>query len=229
MTQARVRTILPQNGARIFLIDDYPIIRYSLRQLLTEEKGFDVVGEAAGAADALSGIRATHPQLVVTDVSMSEGDGMNLIKEIHTMWPNIKILIVSRHNDPTHAERALRAGANGYVTKEQATERIEEAVRSLLRDQIYLSPDLSDSLMQRALQSRNGLQSNPIDLLSDRELQVFELLGEGLSTRETSERLSLSIKTIETYRDNIKRKFSLRTGTELTHRAITWKMEHETV
>lgn len=225
MNKARARSVATQNTKRLFLVDDHPMIRHSLNQMLSQQDGLVVVGEAGGAIEAMSGIAQTNPQLVITDLTLAEGDGLDLIKNIRSQWPEIKILVASMHGDPTYAERAMRAGALGYITKDQPPNEIAEAVRTVLRKRIYVSPDLSNALMSRALQNDDGLAKSPIDALSDRELQVFELLGDGKSTREIAEKLSLSIKTIETYRDNIKQKLSLKNSNELTHRAVCWKLD----
>ncbi len=152
---------------------------------------------------------------------------MELIKDIRARWPKMKILVCSMHADPTYAERAMRAGANGYLTKHQPNDDLVDAVSQVMHGGIYICPDLSDSLMQRALASGDGLRTSAVDSLSDRELQVFEMIGKGLSTRKIAECLSLSVKTIETYRENIKQKLSLDSGNDLIHRAVRWTMQQE--
>lgn len=227
MTKAVARSAVSQNKKRIFIVDDHPLIRLSLRQLLDQQKGIEVVGEAGGAPEAISGIRQTQPHLVILDLTLRDGDGMDLLKEISSQWPQIKLLVASMHNEPIYVERAMRAGASGYVTKAQPAEELIAAVQTIFLGRLYINPELSDALMRRSFNRESDLKENPINSLSDRELQVFDLLGGGKSTREIAEKLMLSVKTIETYRENIKQKLSLQNGNELMYRAVSWKIEIE--
>ncbi|MCC6681389.1 MAG: response regulator transcription factor [Phycisphaeraceae bacterium] len=227
MKKAQRRIMTASSAPRVFLVDDHPIIRQGLTQLLEKDEQYQVVGDAAGASEAIAGIKQNTPDIVIVDLMLSDGGGIELIKDIHASWPEIKILVSSMHNDATYAERAMRAGATGYICKEQPPEQMIDAVNSTLKGRIYLSPDLSNTVLKHALQGTEGLQASPIESLSDREMEVFELLGDGLRTRDISERLSLSVKTIETYRDNIKSKLSLNNSAELMHRAIRWKIQRD--
>jgi DNA-binding NarL/FixJ family response regulator len=212
---------------RIFIVDDHAVVRYGLSRFLSEGAEVQIVGEAAGAPGAISGIEREKPDLVICDLSLSDGDGMELIKDIRARWPQIRILVSSMYADPTYVERAMRAGANGYLTKDQQNEDLVEAIGQVLRGGIYICPDLSDTIMRRALQGEDGLRTSAIDKLSDRELQVFEMIGKGMPTRKIADSLSLSVKTIETYREKIKQKLLLDSGNDLIHRAVRWVMQRE--
>jgi DNA-binding NarL/FixJ family response regulator len=223
--KAQKKSVSPSSTTRIFIVDDHPMIREGISQMVQAHNGMVIVGEASGAPKAISGIRDTHPDLLICDLSLAEGDGLELIKDVSARWPQVRILVASMHTDPTYAERAIRAGAAGYITKDQPQEEMLEAISKVLRGRLYVRQDLSDLLVRRAVKSEDGTTSPATDDLSDRELQVFDLLGDGLSTREIAARLSLSVKTIETYRDNIRQKLSLKNSNQLLHRAISWKME----
>ncbi len=214
-------------NTRIFLVDDHPVIRRGLAQMLSQKGQFTIAGEADGVCDALAGLQKNEVDLVIVDITLADGSGLELIKDLHTMRPETKILVASMHHDAMYAQRAIRAGAQGYLCKEQPPDQIIDAVQSVLMGHIYICPDLASTVLQRALQPDDKQTDDPIQALSDRELEVFELLGDGLASREIAERLSLSIKTIDTYRDHIKTKLNFDSSNEVTHHAIRWKLERE--
>jgi DNA-binding NarL/FixJ family response regulator len=210
---------------RIFIVDDHPLVRRGLRDLLRGEPDIEVCGEADGAPEAMALVSRLHPDLVLIDISLKRGHGLELVRQIKAHNPSTKMLVVSMHDEPVFAERALGAGAQGYVTKLEVTEKIVEAVRSVLAGKVFLSPAMADRVLQRVYQRSSAPDNKPLASLSARELAVFELIGHGLSTRLISQNLQLSIKTIETYREHIKKKLCLKSAAELTHYATYWVLE----
>jgi DNA-binding NarL/FixJ family response regulator len=209
---------------RIFLVDDHPIVREGLAQVLAAENDLEVVGQADSAPQAYSGVSATTPHLAIVDLQLREGDGLELIKSLLQMQPALRVLVLTMHAEPYYAERALRAGAHGFLTKEEVGDQIISAVRQVLAGEVYVSSRLSSHLLKRLI-SGGGQGSDPAERLSDRELRVFELIGAGRGTKEIAEELNLSIKTIETYRANIKDKLSLKDATDLVRFAIRWSID----
>ncbi|MBB6429002.1 response regulator transcription factor [Algisphaera agarilytica] len=212
-----------QATARIVVVDDHPIVRRGLIELINDVPEFDVVGEAPDVSTALDVLSEVRPDLALIDLSLGDGHGLELIKQIRAAELNIKMLVVSMMDEALYADRVLRAGASGYLRKEQATENIITAIRQVLDNKIYLSPSATARVLNRVATNESPAQS-PVSTLSDRELEVFELLGDGLSSRDIAARLHLSVKTVETYREKIKTKLSLKNGSELTRHAIHWAM-----
>ncbi len=212
--------------ARILVVDDHPMVRHGLRQLLSTEPGLAVAGEAASAMEALTFLDREPVGLMIVDISLEGMDGLELIKQIRARDEELRILVSSMYDETLYAERCLRAGANGYVGKDAPTETVIEAVRRVLDGGVYLSAQMSDRLLQRVLPGAAPLEASSVEALSDRELEVFRQLGQGKTTREVAEELHLSIKTIETYRENIKAKLALRNSAELVQRAVQWMLEH---
>lgn len=213
------------SGTRIVIVDDHPMLRHGLAQLINREPDLEVVGEAEGAPEALDVIRTQKPSLVIVDISLREGDGLELIQSLKGFSFAPRILVTSMHDETLYAERALHAGAMGYLNKGEATEEVVIAIRQILKGKIYLSERMSDRMLMQVSGRGNAPQSNPVDRLSNRELQVFKLIGDGETTRNIAERLHLSIKTIETHRASIKRKLNLETANELTRHAVQWVLE----
>ncbi len=209
--------------ARIVVVDDHPIVRRGLIELINDVADFDVVGEAPDVSTALDVLKATRPDLALIDLSLGDGHGLELIKSVRAAEFDIKMLVVSMMDEALYADRVLRAGASGYLRKEQATENIITAIRQVLDNKIYLSPSATARVLNQVATAEAPAKS-PVATLSDRELEVFELLGDGLSSREIATRLHLSVKTVETYREKIKAKLSLKNGSELTRHAIHWAM-----
>ncbi len=187
----------------------------------------EVCGEAADPSEALRLIAEGRTDVAVVDITLRTGSGIDLIKRIRERGQRVRVLVWSMHSEALYAERALRAGALGYVNKDQATDRIIEAIRQVLDGNVYLSEAMTARVLHRVVGgAREAVSSSPIDVLADRELEVFRLIGEGVRTTEIGERLHLSVKTVETYRDRIRRKLELSDGTKLAHYATQWILEN---
>lgn len=207
----------------VFIVDDHPVCRAGLRALINTEPVLEVIGEAAGASQSLCFLRDHTPDIVVLDLSLKEGSGMQIIKFIRSYLPDTKILVASMHNEYIYAERVLRQGANGYINKEQAAENILHAIMHVLSGKIYLSEEVSDYILHRRM--TNSFAENemhPTANLSNRELEVFTKIGAGLSSKNIAEQLHVSIKTVDSHRENIKRKLGLLDGSTLVQRAVAW-------
>ena len=211
--------------ARILIVDDHPLVRRGLTELFNGEDDLEVCGEAAGATDAIEAVKKLKPDLLIIDISLEDTNGIELIKRLRAQNVESKMLVSSMHDESLYAERALRAGAQGFVNKEVATENVLEAVRKVLTGAVYLSNEMTGNLLQRVVDGTDGADRSSIETLSDRELEVFERIGDGLTTREIAEKLDLSVKTIETHREHIKIKLRLRNSVELTRRAVQWVLE----
>lgn len=206
---------------KLFIIDDHPLFREGLIRFIEGKEGLTVCGEAENADEALALISEKKPDLIATDLTLPGPSGIELIKQIKAADEKLKVLVISMHDELLYAERAIRAGASGYVMKEEATENVIAAIRKVLDGHIYLSEQMTEKTLQKQLSGSNASET-PIDSLSDRELEVFELIGKGEQTAEIAKKLHLSIKTIETYRGNIKHKLALSNNTELIKHAVQW-------
>jgi DNA-binding NarL/FixJ family response regulator len=209
---------------RVLLIDDHPIIRQGLALLIDREPDLCVCGEAEGAHTAFHAITTLRPDLVVLDISLNGPDGLDVLKEIRMKTANLPVLILSMHDETIYAERAMRAGANGYIMKQEATEKVLVAIRRILQGEVYLSDRLTSSMLQQYVRGASSSKSSPLLNLTDRELEVFRLIGEGHATRQIAYELHLSVKTIESYQAHIKEKLALRNARELVQHAIEWTM-----
>lgn len=207
---------------KVYLVDDHPIVRQGLLKLIEQEDGLEVCGEAGCVPDALAGIRATNPDVVLVDISLEDSNGLELIKTIDDLGLQIPTLVLSMHDESLYAEHALRAGASGYVMKQAASNTLIQAIEKVLDGEIYVSKTMASQMLKMAFRNGGEETRTGTETLSLRELEVFELIGRGNSTREIAEQLHLSVKTIETYRSHIKDKLHLRSGTELMQRAIHW-------
>jgi len=207
---------------RVFLVDDHPIVRQGLAELIEPEPDLEICGQAEDAAGALRTIRETRPDLAVVDISLKDSSGIELIKDLKVRFPDLVVLVLSMHDESFYAERVLRAGAKGYVTKDEATEDVILAIRKLLDGGLYLSEKMSAKMLSKFVEGPAERGTTPMERLTDRELQVFELIGQGISTRNIAEKLHLSVKTVESHRENIKRKLKLDNATELLQHAIKW-------
>jgi DNA-binding NarL/FixJ family response regulator len=216
----------PKKRFRVLIVDDHPAVREALALRIGRQADMEVCGEAEDMAEALRLIADDPPDLAVVDISLKTGSGIDLIKRIKDRTDQVQILVWSMHSESLYAERALRAGALGYINKDQATDRIVEAIRRVLAGKVYLSESMAERLLQRSVgkPQEDGIHS-PLDVLADRELEVFRLIGKGVKTAEIAERLHLSVKTVETYRDRIRHKLGLQDGTKLVHFATQWAME----
>jgi len=210
---------------RILIVDDHPLVREGLIGLIGSQSDFEVCGEAAGMDDARRLVESARPDVAIIDLTLSDGSGIELIKELKERRADLKLLVLSMHEESLFAERALRAGAVGYVHKHEASRTIVQAVRTVLEGRLYLSQRLTQRMLERAVRPGGDTGASPIERLTDREMEVFELLGEGLTSRQIATRLQLSPKTVETHREHIKDKLDLKNGTELTKHALQWVLE----
>jgi len=222
MTSGKTKAETYQNMVKVIIVDDHPIVRRGLIELINHEKDLVVCGQAEDAPQALKAIRTLKPHIVIVDISLKETNGVELIKDIKVQYPSLPVLALSMHDEFLYAERCLRAGAKGYIMKQQATEKVVTAIRKVLNGQVYLSDKMEAKMMCKLVRGGPQIGASPIEQLSDRELEVFLLLGQGHGTRRIAEKLHLSIKTIETYRAHIKEKLNLACATELLQYAIQW-------
>jgi DNA-binding NarL/FixJ family response regulator len=206
----------------VLIVDDHPIVRQGLAQLINQESDLHVCGQAEDGHEALQGIRTLDPDMVVVDISLKDTSGIELIKDIKVQYPNLPVLTLSMHDEGIYAERAMRAGARGYIMKQEATEKVVTAIRRVLAGEVYVSEGMAAKMVGKLIAGPSEVGGSPVDRLSDRELEVFRLIGAGYGTREMAEKLHLSVKTIETYRAHIKEKLDLVDANELLRTAITW-------
>lgn len=216
-----------QLKTRIMIVDDHPIVREGYSRLIEREETLQVCSEADSKVDAIKKVMNDPPDLIIVDISLKDGSGLELIKDIKSQFKQIKMLTVSMHDETLFAERSIRAGALGYVNKQQAAEQLIKAIYRVLEGKVFLSSEITDRMICRSIGSDNYSDQSPIESLSDRELEVFEQIGQGETTRQIAEKLNLSPKTVETYRENIKHKLNLENATELTRNAIQWVLENK--
>ncbi|HEU4727275.1 MAG TPA: response regulator transcription factor [Kofleriaceae bacterium] len=207
---------------QVFLVDDHPIVRHGFTQLLSAEADLAVCGQAADARAALEALTTVTPDVITVDVSLGSTSGIDLIRDLKQRLPRAAILVISMHDELLYAERSLRAGAAGYVMKHEPTDVILRAIRTVAGGEIFVSSAVSSRLVQSWVSNGPPRGSSPLDSLSDREIHVLELMGQGLGTRAIAEALHISVKTVESYRARLKEKMNLRTGTELVRFAIRW-------
>lgn len=207
----------------ILLVDDHPIVLEGLKQLINQQPDLNVCGELADGRATLQTVEKLRPDLAIIDISLKAVNGLDVIKSVKTQYPDLPVLALSMHDEMLYAERALRAGASGYVMKQEATKNLLNAVRWILGGAIYLSEKVTAKLLARMANLKSGATGSALEELSDRELEVFHLIGQGASTRKIAEMLRLSIKTIESHRENIKRKLKLQDAAELVQYAISWQ------
>lgn len=213
-------TTEPRGPVRILVVDDHPIVRLGIRQMIAAEPHLTIAGEAESAATAVELVKS-NPDLAIVDLSLEDGSGLELIRSIRHIAPDTRVLVLSMHDEALFAERALRAGARGYIMKQEAISGLVNAIQEVLAGRVFVSKRLSQYLLER-LGHDAPAESGRLGNLTDRELEVFELIGRGLSTAAIAERLGVSIKTIETYRSNIKSKLGLKDATDLIRFAATW-------
>lgn len=213
--------------SRVLIVDDHPAVREALALRISRQPDLEICGEAADMAEAIQVFDATQPDVLVVDLSLRSGSGLDLIKRLKDRDASVRILVWSMHSESLYARRVLQAGALGYINKDQATDRIVEAIRRVLEGKVWLSDTMTEILLQRAVGANTqALDVSPVDALSDRELEVFCLIGEGLKTATIAERLHLSVKTVETYRDRIRTKLNLTSGADLARAAAQWVLEN---
>lgn len=212
---------------RVLIVDDHPIVRQGLVQLINQESGLMACGEAENAHAALDIIGSTKPDIAVIDISLKSMNGIELLKNLKIQYPKLPVLVLSMHDESLFAERALRAGAKGYIMKQEPPEKLVGAIHKVLGGEIYVSDKMGVKMLHQFVDGRPDGGGSSLERLSDRELEVFQLIGKGMGTRQIAETLHLSVKTIESYREHIKRKMHLSSGSELVQHAVQWvKNEH---
>ena len=219
---ADARSTPVSHKLKVLLVDDHPITRQGMKALVNQQPNLDVCGEADNAAFAIELVGRLQPDLAIVDIALKTTNGIELTKNIKVHAPNLPVLIVSMHDEGLYAERALRAGAMGYLMKQEASEKIIAAIQRLLQGEIYLSDKIKEKMLHRFVNKKGEGMVFSIDTLSDREMEVFQLIGNGYSTRQIAQKLNLSSKTIDSYREHLKLKLNLESGAELVRHAIQW-------
>ncbi len=207
---------------RVLIVDDHPVVRQGLRRIMENEEDLIVCGEAETARDARIAIKELNPDVMIADISLKQSDGIELVRDVRAHYPQLPILVLSMHDEKIYAERLLSTGANGYIMKQAASEQFLVSLRRVLDGGIYVSEAVGNNMIQKFAAGGSYISSNPIDRLSNRELQILHMIGKGMSTRESAESLNLSVKTVESHRQRIKRKLNLNTGTQLVQYAVNW-------
>lgn len=215
-------TQAPKGKTRILLVDDHPVVREGVAQRINRQPDLAVCGEAGTASEALQAIAKLQPDLAIVDLSLDGRSGLELIRDVKDRFPKVLVLVLSIHDEPAYARRALQSGARGYIAKHEATENVILAIHKVLAGEIYLAEGLASKLLRTVVAGQPDAAGGIIEGLSDRELEVFELIGKGLATREIAEKLHVSIKTVEAHRAGIKEKLHLDSATQLAHAAFQW-------
>jgi DNA-binding NarL/FixJ family response regulator len=205
---------------RVFIVDDHPIVRQGLTQLINEEDDLTVCGDAGDITHALQAVAECQPDIVIVDLTLQDGSGIRLVEDLLFSRPGLLILVLSMHDESIYAERCLKAGAKGYIMKQDPPEKVLFAIKKVLNGQIYVSKDLEEIFLNRFISSEFKSYTSPVERLSNRELEVFHLIGQGLKTLEIADKLNLSVKTIETYIEHIKKKMNFRDFRELFMHAV---------
>ena len=208
------------NETRILLVDDHPVVRKGLAAVINEQADLHVCAQVGTYDEALEALRSHRPDVALVDLRLEDGSGLNLIGEMLAVTPELAALVFSMHDDKQFAERAIRAGARGYVMKQEPTETLLEAIRQVRDGEIYLRPDLAPHVMERLIADGGNMQLTELDRLSDREVEVLQFMAEGMNRREIAEEMGLSVKTIESYRENMKKKLELRDTVQLAQYAV---------
>jgi DNA-binding NarL/FixJ family response regulator len=227
MTIRQINSNFMPGKKTVLVVDDHPIVRQGLTLLINQEPDLAVCGEAEEMHSALSSIPLLRPDILIVDISLNGPDGLELLKNIRLSSPRLPVLILSMHDESIYAERALRAGANGYIMKQEATEKVLVALRRILSGEIYVSEKIANHMLQHYVRGSSRVEHTEISELTDRELEVFRLIGEGHGTRQIAEALHLSIKTVESYQAHIKDKLSLRSARELVQHAVQWNVREK--
>lgn len=207
---------------KVYLVDDHPLVREWLTNLINSQTDLQVCGEAETGPQAREGISKAHPDIAVIDISLRDSSGIELIKHLKQGSPEVAVLVLSMHEEPHYAERAMRAGARGYIIKRETTRKVIAAIRQVLEGKLYLTESLALAMANQFLGGRTLSSASPVEQLSDRELEVFELLGHGRGTRQIAEGLHVSLKTVQAYCARIKEKLNLNSATELIREAVRW-------
>lgn len=218
--------VRPASSTRILIVDDHPIVRDGYARLIGNQSDLEICGAAASAQEALEEAKHANPHLAIVDVTLKDSNGIELIRELRARHRRIKVLVISAHDENLYAERALEAGALGYINKQEATGQLIDAVRKVLAGEVYVSNAISAKLLRRRVGGRKQIGDGPLmDVLTNRELQVYELIGNGQTSKQIARTLHLSVKTVERYKENIKRKLGIRNATELIQKATRWVLE----
>jgi DNA-binding NarL/FixJ family response regulator len=221
MTQLKAKQP-PKGKTRILLVDDHAVVRFGIAQLINRQADMEVCGEQEDASKALTAITTLKPDLVIADISLKDSSGLELMRNIKAQFPSLAMLVVSAHDEQIYAEIAFRAGALGYLMKQEALEKVIPAIRRVLSGAIYVSDALAAKMLQQQIRGQTDINESPVKSLSDREMEVFQLIGQWKKTRDIADELHLSVKTIEYYREQIKRKLNLKDASELTQYATAW-------
>ncbi len=208
--------------SKILLVDDHPLVREWLANLINEQRDLHVCGEASNAPQAFEMIGVEKPDIAIVDISLEGGSGIELIKSVKASHPNVAMIVLSMHDESLYAERALRAGARGYIMKREATKKILQAIRSVLEGKLYISDKISDAMAEKFVEGRPVALGSPAEQLCVLELEIFQLLGHGRNTRQIADHLHIGFKTVQTYCARIKEKLELDNATQLLHEAIRW-------
>jgi DNA-binding NarL/FixJ family response regulator len=211
-----------RNKKKIFLVDDHPLVREWLTNLINQQPDLVVCGEAESAPQALEAIVRSKPDVAIVDLSLKDSSGVELIKDLKQTQPAVAVLVLSMHEETLYAERVLRAGARGYLTKRDTTRKVIDAIHHILEGKLYVGPTVAEILATRLVEGPGPANGSPVELLSDRELEVFELLGQGIGTRQIADSLRVSLKTVQAYCARIKEKLNLTSATQLLREAIRW-------
>lgn len=216
----------PRHATRVLIVDDHELLRQGMRLMIANEPGLEVCGEAVDEAEAMRLVRESRPKLAIVDIGLKSGNGLDLIKRIKAHDSSVRIIVSSMHEERLYGERALRAGAEGYVNKQEPARTIIRAIRQVRQGKMYFSEEFTNRVLQRARDGGRSLEVSPIETLSDRELEVFRFIGQGLTSREIADRLHVSTSTVDTYRERLKTKLNLKRGAELVHEATQWVLEN---
>jgi DNA-binding NarL/FixJ family response regulator len=211
-----------QNKKRILIVDDHPMMRQGLAQLIGAESDLIICGESENAEHALDAINSFKPDLVLADISLPGKNGLELIKDFQAIQPGLPVLVISMHDESLYAERVLRAGGRGYIMKQEGGKKLMQAIRQVLDGKIYVSEKMSSEILELFSGRRAGTEGSPVEKLTDREFEIFQLISQGKGTREIANKLHLSVKTVEVHRANIKGKLKLKSGPELIRFAVRW-------
>jgi DNA-binding NarL/FixJ family response regulator len=208
---------------RVFVVDDHPMMRDGMARLIDSEPGLRCCGGAKSAEEAIDEIGRCQPDIVITDITLPHRSGIELIKDLKAMYPEIRVVVYSMHDEMLYAERALQAGAQGYLMKEAGSEKMLEVIRSALAGETYVSPRITAKILKRFSGHAAHGSSSPVEKLTDREFEVYQLIGKGKTTKDIAEHLRISPKTVAVHREHIKEKLAIKTAAELTHQAIRWE------
>jgi DNA-binding NarL/FixJ family response regulator len=222
MTQKRRECTTFENKKEVFIVDDHPIVRDGLIKIINHEKDLEVCGEADEPQEALKSISQRRPDVIIIDITLKNSDGIELTKSLKARYPTLPVIVLSMHDELIYAERALRAGASGYLMKEVVSDKITVAIRTVLTGEIYVSNKMAKRMLRKHARGKADTMSTPMDSLSDRELEIFRLLGQGYKPSKIAQSMHLSVKTIESYRARIKEKLHLADADELLRHAIQW-------